>query len=112
MNKIPTAEEFIAERSYSLGTQMKRDTYYAYHVKELCIEFAKLHVKAALSCANDKSLIRIKDVYSSDFSLVHSTMVRYNSLGVRSVYAEECGVHNISVEKDSILDAYPENLIK
>jgi hypothetical protein len=49
MKKIPTAEEFVLEHN-SKGVDLE----WNYVTKEAMIEFAKLHVEAALEAANDK----------------------------------------------------------
>ena len=114
MNKIATAEELFKKYRILYHFEEGSPEYLIdkEDFKTAIIEYAKLHVKAALSSANNKSLIKIEDAYSSDFSLVPSTMVRYNSQGVSSVYPEDCGKHRIIIEEDSILNAYPENLIQ
>ena len=50
MEKIPTAEEFATERD---EVRMPRGVSYQEEIGELMIEFAKLHVKAALKAKVD-----------------------------------------------------------
>ena len=53
MEKIPTAEEFLSKNiDYVLEKDCKEDVEYA------MIEFAKLHVQAALKEASEKALMK------------------------------------------------------
>ena len=81
-NKIPTAEEFFDSSSLKISN----DTEYKYIqkvIKEKAIEFAKLHVEAALKAASEDA--HTKDVPYTD---------------------------DVEVDKDSILSAYPLENIK
>ena len=93
MNKIPTAEEILIKESILLKTieesgnfplNLTRDTHIgtAKDIKKAMIEFAKLHVEAALEEANRKVIV--------------------------TYYYDE----GIRVNKDSILNAYPLTNIK
>ena len=53
MNKIPTAEEFLKGRPWKSGTNLQE------RIHESMIEFAKLHVEAALKEAKNS----LKDGY-------------------------------------------------
>ena len=78
MSKIPTAEEFYKQTTGCIMNH--RD------IKTAMIEFAKLHVEAALKEASEN---------------------------VTTVYSEEPILGEVyNVNKDSILNAYPLNLIK
>ena len=105
MKQLPTAEEFIMETYSSIPFELDQIT-------ELMQEFAKLHVQAALQSAAENGNIKITDVYSNDTTLVRNTSVRYNSLGIGDVYPEECTRHTVSLDGDSILNAYPLDKIK
>lgn len=73
MNKIPTAEEFLLIKTGAISRS----------ITDTMIEFAKLHVKAALEAANE------------------------------SAYAEEGYIgYNWSVNEESILNSYPYENIK
>lgn len=97
MSKLPTAEEFCKDSTY--------DAEYDGEVfevvdKDKCIEnmieFAKLHVEAALKAASEKSLIKVSNYKGS-----HTT--------------EELSVDDYTdatVDKDSILNSYPLEKIK
>lgn len=81
-NRIPTAEEFFDSSSLKISN----DTEYKYIqkvIKEKAIEFAKLHVEAALKAASEDA--HTKDVPYTD---------------------------DVEVDKDSILSAYPLENIK
>ena len=93
MSKIPTAEEILIKESILLKTieesgnfplNLTRDTHIgtAKNIKKAMIEFAKLHVEAALKEANRKVIV--------------------------TYYYDE----GIRVNKDSILNAYPLENIK
>ena len=93
MSKIPTAEEILIKESILLKTieesgnfplNLTRDTHIgtAKDIKKAMIEFAKLHVEAALKEANRKVIV--------------------------TYYYDE----GIRVNKDSILNAYPLTNIK
>ena len=55
MNKIPTAEEFLKSKDYNLGgNEELADGLLTNNVIEDMIEFAKLHVEAAIkACIED-----------------------------------------------------------
>lgn len=79
MNKIPTAEEYL------IGKGMRGLAGHTV-LKDYMIEFAKLHVKAALEAAYINSEIVNNPKYFNDINFV--------------------------VDSDSILNAYPDELIK
>ena len=54
-NNIPTAEEFLKNFNEKEGNIDK--LYYDSYVKKSMIEFAKLHVEAALKEANEKAIM-------------------------------------------------------
>lgn len=82
-NKIPTAEEFLLQEGAILGENDYFEDVQAYYL----IHFAKLHVKAALEAAWDKA-------------------------GLDSKYDEEGNLLWARVNRKTILNAYPETLIK
>ena len=82
MSKIPTAEEFFEQGG----------TY-----PELAIKFAKLHVEAALKEASEKA-----NLYLHNSGWKHSSDIK----------TVKCHNYDASINKDSILNAYPLNLIK
>jgi hypothetical protein len=91
MKKIPTAEEFFNKRSKDLGfenwtnliVQQEWDT-----IDKITIEFAKLHVEAALKAASEKGY------------------------GLYENEGEWRGVSKSKINKKSILNAYPLTNIK
>ena len=80
-NKIPSAEDYL-KNSHATGMAFNRKA-----IQEVMIEFAKLHVKAALEAAAENA--EATEGWSTGFS------------GSAA-----------SVNEDSILNAYPEELIK
>ena len=80
MSKIPTTEEFYKQTTGCLMNH--RD------IKKAMIEFAKLHVEAALKEASEKAEIITKEIGG----------------GLNIEWKE--------IDKDSILNAYPLNLIR
>jgi hypothetical protein len=89
MDKIPTAEEFLDSRGCN-----KTDEGWDLVEKSDLVEFAKLHVKVALEAAYDNSNLRIDD----------------GEVEITNSYSDN--VLSITVDKDSILNAYPEENIK
>ena len=81
-SKIPTAKEFFEERHYQGYPQheLNHDSFRLDTLHKTMIEFAKLHVKAALKAAATKAFAE------RDWDWI--------------------------VNKDSILHAYPDELIK
>ena len=89
MSKIPTAEEKLKANFYN-GSFIEINSGDFEDIKNIMIEFAKLHVEAALKEAS-------KEVKTFD------------------VYNESCGDLECKVtlvKKDSILNAYPLENIK
>ena len=86
MSKIPTAEDFFFDFP---GLPVYIESYSPEDFSKILIEFAKLHVKAALEAAanNVEVSIELSNPYDPE-----------------SEYAE--------VNKQSILSAYPESNIK
>jgi hypothetical protein len=95
MEKIPTAEEFYKkycnERTH-IGSLNGNERL------EIMIEFAKLHVETALEAAFLDSKLNV-----TEYDIANSTVEMDN-------YSD--GSITITVNKDSILNAYPLNLIK
>lgn len=81
MSKTPTVKEFLSSKKWDPQDSLK-ERYY-----KSMIEFAKLHVKAALKEASEKATVNIN--------------------GFIQEYDENC-----CVDKDSILNAYPLENIK
>lgn len=97
MKKIPTAREYFNEELS--GEPLTQES-----VVEGLIEFAKLHRKAILESVADK--VRIN--YKEDGEI---TKVRSKRLDV-DYLSEVSAKVSINVNKDSILNAYPEDLIR
>ena len=86
MENIPTAEELLNDRVYITQDDIEDVHDSISTVAEAMIEFAKLHVEAALKHASEKAELSNKPKFSGDYNLV--------------------------VDEDSILNSYPLNKIK
>ena len=90
-NKIPSAEEF-----------MNRETLLKYFndenpfITDMLIKFAKLHVKAALEAAANN--LKLYENMRSDTPQI-----------MKNPFDTNCDFY---IDRDSILSAYPEELIK
>lgn len=94
-NNIPTAEEFALETMQ--GTDLQE-------IERALINFAKLHVEAALKAASEKAQMVGETQHDNNAPDVHSDFVYVvNSNGADYGY---------TVDKDSILEAYPLTNIK
>jgi hypothetical protein len=93
--EIPTAEEFLGNKQF-MRSDLQCETNY-----QLMIEFAKLHVKLALEEASKKAdLNHYEEV--EDWMDEHNPFnMTIDNLG--NIYA---------INKNSILNAYPEENIK
>jgi hypothetical protein len=54
MKEIPTAENFLKSSQDPMKDEDRNEVYMTWQVKEAMIEFAKLHVEAALRKASDR----------------------------------------------------------
>jgi hypothetical protein len=84
MSKPITAEEFLKREDLPIDILSGDDINYA------MVEFTKLHVQAALKAAAEKAELKAYS-YTGCF---------------------ECGREDMSIDENSILNAYPENLIQ
>ena len=99
--QIPTAEEFYFKTEQRLEYQMATmDCFFTPYdvIARAMIDFAQLHVKAALDAAFLNSKMRISENDTTEFP---SFTDNYDD-----------GYVTITISKDSILSAYPEELIK
>jgi len=87
MNNILTAEEFLCTKGVDDGDMILSTTIH--DVRKAMIEFAKLHVEAALKAAAEKAYIDNN----------HQQGCSFDS-------------DDFEVNKESILNAYPLDLIK
>ena len=106
MSKIPTAEEFLDANTSGIIDEIK--------CKELMIEFAKLHVEAALKEAAIKAKILEKsnwgkweDSENEKGNLEEKVSVKINHYG-----HGDCSYQILTVSHESILKAYPLTNIK
>lgn len=101
-----TAEEFIKENLYITkdGIEDVHDSLSM--VEVVLIDFAKMHVKKALEAAKEKATMNL--VYPEPYQDSNETGLTFADAYEIS-RGGECGLVNI--DKNSILNAYPENLI-
>lgn len=98
-NEIPTAEQFLNNYWFKAEIHIGNRDYAT--MEEYAIDFAKLHVKQALESAAEKcSLEQVKSISREEES-------NYNQY----CFSDEINMYTV-VNKDSILSAYPEELIK
>jgi len=107
MNTIPTAESILSKHSKSYGAieNNSRALVKASEANEAMIEFAKLHVQAALEAANKNKKIELfvrPDKKGAKYKKVESGE-NYDIFGTRQMW---------KVNKESILNAYPTTNIK
>lgn len=88
VDTLPTAEEVFKKHQYLVRVETD-SSFIENPVKRAMIEFAKMHVKAALEAAFDKGIVGIE--------------------GAFGVYWNRA---DLLLDRESILTAYPENLIK
>lgn len=118
-NKIPTVEEIIkthydnVKNHFYNFDKSGKETYEEYakrnplpNLNEAIIEFAKLHVEAALKVASENAKWSCTDTEISfgdtrDFDFKDTDYA-----------GDPCTGYNIFVDKNSILNAYPLDLIK
>ncbi len=93
---VPTAEEFIENDYYHL--HLDTDSICLASIHDAMIEFAKLHVEAALKEASESRCIKMHDKIWFAQSLEPGTKILDRV--------------NITVDKDSILNSYPLENIK
>lgn len=93
MEKIPTAENFL--KDFELGETGKVDIEDA---KQAIIEFAKLHVEAALKAASEKSYVEYIDLETKEV-FDYTDVITDDGVGA-------------DVNKNSILNSYPLENIK
>lgn len=102
-DKIPTFEEFFKEEMKIIREVAPAISH---DFKLKAIKWNKLHVKAALEAAADKATW---DSSSHEISFGHS--LGYDFMDTDYAGDPSTG-YKVFVDKDSILNAYPENLIK
>ena len=115
MSKIPTAEEFLKSKDYNLGgNEELADGLLTNNVIEDMIEFAKLHVEAALKEASENAKILEKsdwgkweDSENEKGNLEEKVSVKTNYYG-----HGDCSYQILTVSHESILKAYPLTNIK
>jgi hypothetical protein len=119
LNKIPTAEEFFKEFDLNKAPiKYSSEEGYAYlagkrDAYKKAIEFAKLHVKAALETAAERVKLR-HDYFDEDIcSRKELRELENKSFHFARTDQDGClyAVDKVSLNKDSILNSYPETNI-
>jgi hypothetical protein len=118
MDKIPTGEEFFIQKMFPSGNITKEDAQLWARTNEsvqksieIAIEFTKLHVKAALESAAE---IVLKSGYGRMNEPDNESTIT-KKMKIFSDEQRGFGEYTYNttfVDKDSILNAYPETLIK
>jgi hypothetical protein len=101
MEKIPTAEDFLQDHhqiSHFYDDKTDRMVCFSSDVQKAMIEFAKLHVEAALKAASESRCINMFDKPWKAYSLEPGTKI--------------LDVVNITVNKNLIINSYPLENIK
>ena len=115
-NGIPTAEEFF------ISVVGENPDEFNGYIKECMIEFAKLHVEAALKEASKKAVVEYTDKKFSEIDMYEFADYTWkNSPNTHPEYDEEMlkrpnqindNLKKNSILKDSILKSYPLDNIK
>ena len=98
MNKIPTAEEILIKESILLKTieesgnfplNLTRDTHIgtAKDIKKAMIEFAKLHVEAALKEASEKVILIIDNEPIGDDYDCEDGFIQIDKMKILNAYS-------------------------
>ena len=93
MSKISTAEEILLKQGVTKSPISGLETYLKSNAKNAMIEFAKLHVEAALKEASEKAV------------------TDYEYAGETGEF-DDISVYDYFVDKKSILNAYPLENVK
>jgi hypothetical protein len=104
MNNIPTAEEFM--RTFNTGKTEETPQEY---VRDMLIQFAKLHVDAALKAASEEETITAFYEEWNENGLLLDEDDNYEASYKDPVIS---GGKVFIVDKESILNAYPLENIK
>lgn len=105
-DKIPTAEEYFNKRYKELGINHSDEI----EDEDVIIakELIQIHVEAALKAASKKAKMKVQPSEMEEWTIVPDEITR------EDVDDEESGCEDfcISINKQSILDAYPKENIK
>jgi hypothetical protein len=98
MKNLPTAEEWLKH--------FEENAYPSTSISECMIEFAKLHVEAALKEASEKATWQ-----NESFDTYFGDLRNFDFIDTDGAGDPSTG-HNVFVDKDSILNSYPLENIK
>lgn len=105
-----TANELIEnffEEQYSDGLLDGSIVDYQDDIKTLMLQFAKLHVEAALKAASEKAKVHLKTYWADSEDLVEEAKVFWGSDDPQNCYSS-----SVKVDKNSITNAYSLDEIK
>lgn len=102
-DKIPTAEDWLNDLPLqTLTDELKEDIIDKFEEEK--IKFAKLHVKAALEAASEQAVNKVQPSDMEEWEIVPKV--------ITSTDLEEHEDFWIEIDKNSILNSYPEDNIK
>ena len=93
---MKTSEEFL--KNFNEEENNIDKLYYASYVKKAMIKFAKMHVQEALKQASEKAFVEYIDL-NTDEIFDYTDVITDDDV-------------EVNINKDSILNAYPLDLIK
>ena len=99
---MKTAEEFLLQKPFILG-MTRADQVIA------MIEFAKMHVQEALKQANEKA--ELQDIDKPEDFFEYDGVNGFSKILNKNVISYE-GYYHVCIDSDSVLNAYPLDLIK
>ena len=101
---MKTAEEFLRNSSVTSS-----DRYDFLSKQELMIEFAKMHVQEALKQVNKKA--ELEDIDRPEDFFEYDGVNGFSKILNKNVISYE-GYYHVCIDTDSVLNAYPLDLIK
>lgn len=103
MDKIPTAESFNFKYRYKIGKRLS-GTLHREEEFEMMIEFAKLHVEAALKKASENAQINVIPTDEEQWENIPEVITSDDIIDNEGIMLE--------IDEKSILNAYPLDNIK
>ena len=104
---MKTAEEFLIEKEYPLYNEF--GGLGMYYVREVMIEFAKMHVQEALKQASEKA--ELEDIDKPEDFFEYDGVNGFSKILNKNVVSYERYYH-VCIDSDSVLNAYPLEDIK
>ena len=104
---MKTAEEFL--KNFNEEENNIDKLYYDSYVKKAMIKFAKMHVQEALRLANEKA--ELQDIDRPEDFFEYDGVNGFSKILNKNVISYE-GYYHVCIDSDSVLNAYPLDLIK